>query len=200
MADTHSTRETLIQRLSNCYDEQSWEEFVRYYRGFIFAVVHRSGLSYEDSQDVTQDVVVRAWKALPQFEYRKGECKFRSWLMTVCRNCMFDYAKSKRGRLEKLRVDVSVDVLTLCGSSAAEIDVIAEVEWKKHIAELALESVIEDFSETVLQTFYLHAEELSVREISERLGISENNVHVYRARVRKALMKEIFRLENQLNG
>ena len=200
MDDIHSTRETLVQRLSNCYDEQSWEEFVKYYRGFIFAVVNRSGLSYEDSQDVTQEVVLRAWKALPQFEYRKGECKFRSWLMTVCRHCMFDFAKSKRAKLEKLKVDVDSDVLTRCGSTEAEVDAIAEIEWKKHIAELALESINEDFSEIVLQTFHLHAEELSVSEIATRLDISENNVYVYRGRVRKALMKEIFRFEHQLNS
>ncbi|NQZ58478.1 MAG: sigma-70 family RNA polymerase sigma factor [Lentisphaeraceae bacterium] len=198
MDDDYSTRETLVQRLRNSYDEKSWEEFIKYYRGYIYAVVQRAGLSYEDTQDITQDVVLRAWKALPQFEYSKAKCKFRTWLVTLCRNSIYDQAKTKRAKLSRLTVDSDVDLETLIGSSAAEIDEMAEVEWKNYIAEMALESIRAEFSEKVFQTFQLHAEECPVSEIVARLEIPENTVYIYRKRVRKALMKEIFRLDAQL--
>ena len=199
MNDNYFTRETLLLRLRDSYDEKSWEEFVKYYRGYIFTVIHRSGLNYEDAQDTTQDVLLKAWKALPQFEYKSEECKFRSWLMIVCRNCLRDYAKSSRGKLSKLQVSSDDDEIhVLCASTEAEIDAIAEIEWKMYIAHLAWESISTEFSANVLEAFYMHSEEYSTDEIRDKLDICEENIYVYRGRVRKALLKETLRLETQL--
>ena len=198
MKKTYFTRETLLLRLRDSYDEKSWEEFVKYYRSYIYTVVLRTGLSYEDTQDVTQDILLKAWKGLPSFEYDSEQCKFRTWLSRVCRNCLRDCAKSKRAKLARLKVDDVADVEEFMGYSEAEIEKIAEVEWKNYIAEMAWERVSGEFSETVLQAFRLHAEECPVSDIATRLDIPENSVYVYRTRVRKALMKEIMRLDVQL--
>jgi len=198
MDDTYSTRETLVQRLRNSYDEKSWEEFVKFYRGYIYTVVQRSGLNYEDSQDVTQDVTLRAWKALPQFEYKKDKCKFRTWLARLWHNSICDHVKTKRAKLAKLKVEADNDLEKFAGSSAAEIEEIAEVEWKNYIADMAWEKVSRDFSDIASQAFLLHGEDFSVREIAAKLDISEEKVYVDRSRMRKALLKEILRLDAQL--
>ncbi|NQZ59299.1 MAG: sigma-70 family RNA polymerase sigma factor, partial [Lentisphaeraceae bacterium] len=149
-------------------------------------------------QDATQDVLLKAWKALPQFEYKSEQYKFRSWLMIVCRNCLRDYAKSKRGKLDKLKVDCDGEIGLIGGSIEAEIDEIAEAEWKKYVAHMAWDNIAKQFSANVLEAFHMHAEECSTAEISAKLDMSEENIYVYRGRVRKALLKEILRLDTQL--
>ena len=86
----------------------------------------------------------------------------------------------------------------LAGSSPAEIEEIAEVEWKNYIADMAWEKVSKDFSDLASQAFLLHGEDYSVSDIAGKLDISEEKVYVDRCRVRKALLKEILRLDAQL--
>jgi RNA polymerase sigma-70 factor, ECF subfamily len=53
----------------------------------------------DDAEDVTQDVFVRAWRALPDY---RGDAAARTWLLAIARRACAD-AVRKRSRARRLR-------------------------------------------------------------------------------------------------
>jgi hypothetical protein len=43
MSKDYNTRETLLQKLQKAEDEHSWDDFVRYYEGYIYVVIRSFG-------------------------------------------------------------------------------------------------------------------------------------------------------------
>ena len=75
MEDQYKTRATLIQRVQNQHDEASWEEFVRVYRRYIYAIIRSMNISEADTEDILQQVLINLWKNLPKMDYQKNSLK-----------------------------------------------------------------------------------------------------------------------------
>ncbi|WDE99407.1 sigma-70 family RNA polymerase sigma factor [Lentisphaera profundi] len=89
--DSNKTRVTLLQKLQNNKDESCWDDFVHYYKGYIYVVIRDFGVSVEDSHDMLQDILVRVWKAFPNYNYDKDKCRFRTWLCKVIKNQVYTF-------------------------------------------------------------------------------------------------------------
>ena len=55
--DPCQTRETLLERIRNRHDEQSWEDFVYYYKQYIYIICRRMGLNHHDAEEIVQKVM-----------------------------------------------------------------------------------------------------------------------------------------------
>ena len=53
-----NTRLTLIQRISQSQDEESWEEFVHYYKRYLYVVVRNLNMNHHDTEEIIQTVEV----------------------------------------------------------------------------------------------------------------------------------------------
>lgn len=73
---------------------QSWDQIVRAHRGEVYRHAHRLTRNPHDAEDLTQDVFVRVFRALP--DYRPGG-SFPGWLHRITTNLFRD--KLRRGRL-----------------------------------------------------------------------------------------------------
>lgn len=60
------------------------------HRQSIYALCRRSGLPPDDAEDVTQTILVKAYRALPAF---RGEAQLRTWLLRITTNALIDYKK-----------------------------------------------------------------------------------------------------------
>ena len=133
MSDNLNTRLTLIERVKKLKDDNSWEDFVLYYKGYIFAVIQGMGMSNQDAEDLSQKVLLKLWKNLPDYEYRPGSCKFRTWLCTVIRSEVYSWLRSRQSqdrRIENYKNNLNDDSF-----SVPEIEKIADHEWKDHIGK-----------------------------------------------------------------
>ncbi|MCM8534069.1 MAG: sigma-70 family RNA polymerase sigma factor [Lentisphaeraceae bacterium] len=196
MSESLNTRKTLIERVRKLKDNDSWEDFVHYYRAYIFAVIQGMGLSNQEAEDLSQKVLLKLWKSLPEFEYRPNKCKFRTWLCTVVRSVVFSdlRAKNSRGKgYERFKADSDEDAYSL-----PEIEQLANQEWKSHIGKMAWENIKDCFTDKVIEAFMLFSEGLTTPEIAEKLGVEANTVNVYKKRVRDKLCKEINLLDSEL--
>ena len=63
------TRVTLLSRLRDWDDRESWQEFFDTYWRLIYSTATRSGLTDAEAQDVVQEVLLGASKSLPKFKY-----------------------------------------------------------------------------------------------------------------------------------
>ena len=84
--DNWNTRKTMLIRLKNQYDENSWEEFVSTYKQYIYNVARRMELNHHDALEIVQLVLIKLWRKLPDFSYDNYRGKFRNWLYTVTAN------------------------------------------------------------------------------------------------------------------
>ena len=64
-----ATRMTLIQRVKNNLDETSWEDFTETYTPYIMAILHRSGIPHNQVEDLCQDILLKIWKSIGNFDY-----------------------------------------------------------------------------------------------------------------------------------
>ena len=201
MSENQQTRLTLIQRVSaGDRDEYCWEDFVSSYRSYIYAIIRKFNLSKELCDDLFQDILIGLWKDLPKFEYRPSQCKFRTWLSVVCRNVVLTYLKSKAGRKSTQEVNYDDICDSLNKFSESEIELIAEKEWKLFIAEKAMANISESLSEKLLDIFNAALEGKTDEELSQKYETSEASIRVYRHRVKNALVKEIIRLNKDLDS
>lgn len=124
---------------------------------------------YEEAEDAVQEVFTRFIESYDSF---RGECSYKTWLLTITRNYCFNRLNGK-ARLTD-RID---EQLILSSEDGIE---------QKIILEEALEKLTKDEYELVyLREFAC----CSYKEISEILNISENNVKVKIFRVRQQLRK-----------
>ena len=63
------TRHSLISRLKDWDDQESWKEFFDTYWKLLYSVALKSGLSDAEAQDVVQDTIVAVAKKMPEFHF-----------------------------------------------------------------------------------------------------------------------------------
>ena len=198
-ASAWKTRETLLERIKNPLDENSWEDFVRYYQPFIYGVVRGMRISHHDAEEIVQTILLKAWKKLPDFEYDRGRGRFRGWLCQVTGNAVRDFIRRRRPDMGP-GVEQIDEQTQLAGVSQPEVDRLAEKEWRRHVSDLAWARVKERFQPRVAEAFLLTVQGVPVAEIMQRLELAESSVYVYKGRVQKELRAEIIRINRALDS
>lgn len=90
----------LIRR-ARLEDTSAYEELVRRYYGKIYGLVYGMVSSREDAEDVTQEVFVKAWKALSHF---REQSSFYTWIYRIAINRVINFRK-KRNRRKTVRFE-----------------------------------------------------------------------------------------------
>src|SRR5882672_8288498 len=90
------TRETLLSRLKNWSDQESWNTFFNTYWRLIYTAAIKAGLSNEDAQDVVQETVIAVCRSMPGFKYDRKAGSFKGWLLQLTRWRVRDQLR-KRG-------------------------------------------------------------------------------------------------------
>src|SRR6266702_4288637 len=96
------TRRSLLGRLRNWDDHESWRIFFETYWRLIYQVALKAGLSDAEAQDVVQETVICVFKKMPGFEYREHHGSFKSWLLKLT---SWRIADQFRKRNSALRVE-----------------------------------------------------------------------------------------------
>jgi len=193
--NTYKTRETLLQKIKNKHDDESWEDFVFYYRNFIYILCRKMNANHHDSEEIVQKVLLIAWKKLPDFEYDKKH-NFRGWLCQVTKNCtkdFFRYVKRQNTKVENATKDNPQQSVSL-----PDIEQVAEEEWNTYLASMALMNIKDKFSEKVIEVFIKLSEGGTPSSVAEEMDLPPNTVSVYKKRVTAKLCQEIRRLNHEL--
>jgi RNA polymerase sigma factor (sigma-70 family) len=199
MSEEYFTRETLLLKLKNRHDEEAWVDFINTYKRYIKAVLRNMNLNSADIDDISQSVLLQAWKKLPDFEYEPGKGRFRSWLARVTANTALNFIRQE-GRLKKTlnsEKSYKLDDYTEIDLTP-EIELISKREWQDFIAEKAWENISADLSEKVRLCFEGLLKGRTVGDIAQDVGINENTVYVYKKRVQNKMCAEVVRLEREL--
>ena len=85
----------LVRQFRATANPAVFEILFRKYQKPVFNLVYRM-VNGEEAYDLTQEVFLRALRALPSF---KGEAKFRTWLLTIARNVCLNHLRDTKLRM-----------------------------------------------------------------------------------------------------
>ena len=74
-------------------DYNSYDTLVTRHRGRIFAMIRNMIHQEADAWDLSQEVFIKAWKALPRFE---AKARFSTWLYRIAHNTVYDWARKRK--------------------------------------------------------------------------------------------------------
>lgn len=193
---SHRTRVTLLNKVKNRQDDVSWEEFAHYYHHYLYIICRRMHLGHHDSEDIVQQVLLKLWDKLPDFEYNE-RCRFRGWLCTVTGNAVKDFFRKQNNR-SRTQEQLSEDEGTFERCSSPDIEEIAEREWKNYVTTLAFQKVKEQLSAKAVDVFTALRQGRSREDVAREYNLTPDSVSVYKGRVVSALCAQIRALEEEL--
>lgn len=74
-------------------DSRAFEDLVTRHRGRVYAMIQNMVKNDADAWDLSQEVFVKVWKALPKFEAR---AKFSTWLYRIVHNVVYDWMRKRK--------------------------------------------------------------------------------------------------------
>jgi len=199
------TRKSLLSRLKNWEDNDSWRDFFETYWRLIYDVARQSGFNDAEAQDIVQETVVSVSGQIGEFQYDPGKGRFKSWLRLIARRRIADQLrkKYKQGALKeqdgvehlKAQEQGSDEV---GDSTTAELDAVWDREWQKRLITLAMERVKRRVKAEHFQIFELcTVQEWPVAKVSKTLGVTMTMIYVTRHRIAGMLKKELRKLQEE---
>ncbi len=202
--DPLPTRWSLIARLKNLNDQESWRVFFETYKGLIHGVATKTGLSHTEADDVVQETVMSVCKHIGTFETDKSRGSFKAWLLQMTRWRIVDQVRRRRVEMERLAPENRDEVATrmverVIDPKGNELEVIWDDAWKRQLIDSALEEVKRNSSAIHFQIFYLLViKEKSPQEVASSLHYETNQIYLIKHRLSKLMEKALKDLEATL--
>jgi len=91
-----------LMRAAGAGDDAAFGVLVRRHQDRVYGTVYKMLGAYQcEAEDVAQQVFIKVHRAAARY---RPEAKFTTWLMTICRNCVFTQLK-KSGRHPTIPID-----------------------------------------------------------------------------------------------
>lgn len=143
----------------------------------IVKVARAYTLNSEECQDLAQEILLQAWRSLPNFE---GNSSAATWFYRVALHTALNWHRKDLPRRTRQRGLIEVECLARNTPDCAE-----QIQQRETVEQLY--RAIQQLPPTDAALVLLYLDELSYREMAEVLGISENHVGVKLNRAKKAL-------------
>ena len=186
------TRRSLISRLRDLDDAESWRAFFDTYWELIYNVARQSGLGESAAQDVVQDTVIGVARQMPEFRYDPVKGSFKHWLLRIARRRIIDHLR--RVYRQPPRAEHAPEALddaepeSVSDPAAEKIQATWETEWERRVLAAAIEQVKREVNPKHFQIFdYAVLKEWPVAKVAETLRVSAAQVYLARHRVARAV-------------
>ncbi len=200
-SDLNPTRESLLGRLKNWADQESWHDFFNTYWRLLYNTAVKSGLNDAEAQDVVQDTVITVAKKMEEFTYNPAVDSFKGWLLYLTRKRIaLQYRRRARDR-GQTRTDGEVVEWTPAAEeipdpAGSKLDDIWEEEWERSLWNVALARVKDQVAPKQFQMFQLYVlKELPAPEVARTFQVTVAQVYLAKHRLSTLLQKELLRLQ-----
>lgn len=169
-------------------DQDAFHELVSRYREKLSLYLRHLTLGRDESEDLVQDVFMKAYRALESFDGRR---RFSPWIYRIAHNEAINYLKRKNRRRVVSWEDISdsQDELEAAQLSETPEELWADEEERERVRS-ALGELSEPYRETLILRYYL---DKSYAEMSEILGKPENTIASTLSRAKRKLAQRLDR-------
>ena len=180
------TRQSLLIRLKDWEDAESWQSFFNTYWRLIYSTAAQAGLTPEESEDVVQETVFSVSKQMPKFEYDRSKGRFRNWLLTVTHCRIADRFRKRRGEYDEISIETFIGENGDCATfglpellSRAELEEIWDLEWDSNLMEAAIDNIKRSVAPKHYQVFdLLHFKEWAMSDVTSRMNVSRASAYL----------------------
>lgn len=193
------TSATLIERLKDKDDEESWNRFYEIYSPLILAFSRSKGCNQELAHDILQEAMVILLSTMPKFDYSPKKGRFRNFLLTIVMGRIRDTYKREKWYCS-LASETKSDWVMGIEDTRLEIPGKKwDQLWKHNLFHHALENVKTKINKLTYQSFALYVlADKSTEYVAKQLNIEKNAVFQHKNRVMKLLREEIKTLKREL--
>ena len=195
------TRDSLLSRLKDWNDRDSWKDFFETYWKLIYRTALQAGLNDAEAQDVVQETVLSVAKVMPDFKYQAATGSFKHWLLQLTGWRIADQFRKRRpGTASEQRgAEDPAGTTTLeriPDPVGSELNSVWDEEWEKNLMEGALERVKRQVDAKQYQMFDFYVlQRWPVKKVAHTLGVSSGRVYMAKHRISALIKKEIKRLK-----
>lgn len=175
--------------------QNAFDELMRRYKSKIHVYLMRSVRNYEDAEDITIEVFVKAYRGLDKW---KPKAKFSTWLYKIASNLAIDYHRAKKQQTVYALDDPEIPETHLAATDLYS-DPVKQVEDQER--GRIIREAVDQLSPKQKEVFILNRYEgLPLKEIAETLGMAEGTVkiHLHRAMKRLRALLQPLRDRNEI--
>ncbi len=202
--DLAPTRRSLLTRLKDWDNQDSWREFFNTYWRLIYSFANKSGLNDVESQEVVQETLISVAAELKGFKYDPARGSFKSWLLLITRRRVADqmrkrYRAREVGKLNPDDTAVAEEINARAQEDVVTAESTWDEAWRTQLAEAAMARVKSQARPEHFQIFEMYVlRGQSGATVAKALGVSIMTVYLAKHRVGALLRKEVARLEKQM--
>lgn len=178
MDDNRSDEQLIADYLKG--DQPSLEVLIKRYIKPIYSFACRYVNDTEATEDITQEVFVKAWRHIKKFDQSKS---FKTWIFSIAKNTAMDFLKKKKTiPFSAFDTENGNAVTDKLADPSSLPQILLERSGAAQMLNAAREKILPKYG-TVLSMHY--NERLNFREIAEKLGEPLNTI---KSRHRRALI------------
>jgi len=177
--------EILIDQIKSG-DLTAFDEFVRRYNRQIYHLAFRMTGNHEDAEDISQEVFVRAFKAIPNW---KPKASLYTWLRTVTMNLCIDYHRAKSRRQTQSLDDKDAFISNI--SADTSYDPLKDIQTSELGNRILMAA--EKLSSQQRKAFMLcHYGEVPLKEAADIMGCAVGTIKAHLSRA-TAKMRDLLK-------
>jgi RNA polymerase sigma factor (sigma-70 family) len=187
--DSLPTRRSLLSRMRDLGDDESWRTFFETYWRLIYNVARKSGLTDDAAQEVVQETVISVARRMPDFHYNPAKGSFKQWLLLITRRRIHDHLRKlyRSASLATGPHEASPGLENMAAPTLppdAQIDAVWREEWRDHVLQTALARLRAKANPKHYQVFDCCVlQDLPASQVARMLGLNTAQVYLIRHRM-----------------
>ena len=202
-AHQNRTRSSLLERLKNPEDRNSWQEFHDLYSRLIYSVARKAGLTESEAEEVQQETEICVFRKIQEFRYDRNAGNFRSWLLHTTRWRIADQFRKRQPQLQPLKNRATVTNRTatierIPDPNAFNLEAVWDRELEENIFGAAVEKVKRHVSPKQFQIFEMYVlKKRAPGEVARTLRVNTATVYLAKCRVSRLIKNELKNLKSE---
>ena len=212
------TRQSLLSRLKDWDDHESWRDFFDTYRRLIYGLAVKSGLTNTEAEDVVQETLLAVAKEMPDFKYDPARGSFKGWLLEITRRRIANQVRRRQkhrhatagplvgeatqpssGQRSEPDQRRTATVERVPDPNSDELEQLWDQEWRRNLLEASIVRVKKRVNAKQYQMFNLYVMlEWPMNQVKRTLGVSAAQVYMAKMRIGRMIKSEVRTLERKM--
>lgn len=191
------TRGSLLGRLKDWHDQDSWQEFSKIYERLIFDAALKAGLTNAEAQEVVQETLLSVAKKIAGFNYDANTGSFRNWLLQITRRRIVDQFRKRRPQTHPA-ADSAFPLEQIPDPGPQSFETLWNEEWHQALLDMARAFVKRKVGAKQYRMFELYVlQQQPMRVVTRTLRVNPAQVYMAKYRITQLLKREMKQLQKE---